>query len=161
MALANSSPLSWARRSIHARSAASSGLSGWMRCPPECGNAGRGLSEKQRIRGILRIDQYDQRFPEGLDPVGRRALLRKLKAGGRRNAIGIVTAAASGFFEDGVDRFGKRGGVGGHPNRRAHTEYPDQQPRSKWSYYISFPLRTCMSGLEDIGLVHSERVRQE
>jgi hypothetical protein len=70
-------------------------------------NACRGLSKQQRIPRILRVYEYNQRFPEGLDPVGRRALFGKLKAGCGCYAIGVVTTGTSGFFEDGVDRLGK------------------------------------------------------
>ena len=91
-------------------------------------DAGGGLSEKQRIRGVLRIDQHDQRFSKGLDPVGGIALLGKLKAGGGRHAIGVVAAAASGFFEDGVDGFGKGAGSAAIGRRGRTYEYPDQQP---------------------------------
>ena len=92
-------------------------------------NAGGGLFKEQRIRWVLGIHQHDQRFPECFDPVGGIALLGELKAGGRGHAIGVVAAAASGFFEDGVEGFGERGRLGSHRNRRGHTyEYPDQRP---------------------------------
>jgi hypothetical protein len=70
-------------------------------------HAGRGLSEKQRIRGVLRIDQEYQRFPESLNPIRRRALLWKLKASGGRHAIGLWHARYPASSNTGEDGLGK------------------------------------------------------
>jgi hypothetical protein len=86
----------------------------------------RGLAEQQRIRRVGSIYQQDQRSAEGFDAGGQGSLLGKLQARGGSHSVSRVAAAASGLFENGVNRPRKRIRIGGACPDSAHCENTDQ-----------------------------------